>query len=69
MSESGMALTDHLGELRKRLMIAAISWLVAFLGCYGFGERLFEEIAKPVRQATARKIPFALPLLMAVPGV
>lgn len=47
----GMAITDHLGELRKRLMIAAISWLVAFLGCYGFGERLFEEIAQPVRQA------------------
>lgn len=47
----GMALTDHLGELRKRLMIAVISWLVAFLGCYGFGERLFELIAQPVRQA------------------
>jgi len=47
----GMALTDHLGELRKRLMIAAISWLVAFLGCYAFGERLFELISQPVRQA------------------
>ena len=50
MSE-GMAITDHLSELRKRLMYAAISWLVAFLGCYAFGERLFEEIAKPVRNA------------------
>jgi sec-independent protein translocase protein TatC len=46
----GMAITDHLGELRKRLMVASISWLVAFLGCYAFGERLFEEIAQPVRQ-------------------
>lgn len=51
MSEEGMALTDHLGELRKRLMIAAISWLVAFAASYSFGERLFEEIAKPVREA------------------
>ena len=47
----GMAITDHLSELRKRLMYAAISWLVAFLGCYAFGERLFEEIAQPVRNA------------------
>ncbi len=47
----GMAISEHLGELRKRLMIAAGSWLVAFLGCYSFGEKLFEYIAKPVRQA------------------
>ncbi len=47
----GMALPEHLGELRKRLMISAGSWLVAFLGCYGFGETLFEAIAAPVRQA------------------
>jgi sec-independent protein translocase protein TatC len=50
MSE-GMAITDHLAELRKRLIIAAGSWLVAFLACYSFGERLFEEIAAPVRAA------------------
>lgn len=47
----GMAITDHLSELRKRLVIAAVAWLVAFLGCYAFGERLFEEIAEPVRAA------------------
>ena len=47
----GMALTEHLAELRKRLVVAAVSWLVAFLGCYAFGERLFEEIAGPVRAA------------------
>ncbi|PLY02461.1 MAG: twin-arginine translocase subunit TatC [Desulfuromonas sp.] len=47
----GMALTDHLGELRKRLMIAAGTWVVAFLACYSFAERIFEYIAQPVRQA------------------
>lgn len=47
----GMAITEHLGELRKRMMIAAVSWLVAFLGCYSIGEKLFEYIAAPVRQA------------------
>ena len=47
----GMAISEHLGELRKRLMIAALSWLVAFLGCYSFGEKLFMYISVPVRQA------------------
>lgn len=50
MSDS-MALTDHLGELRKRLILAAGSWLVAFLACYSFAEKLFVEIAEPVRRA------------------
>ena len=47
----GMAISEHLGELRKRLMIAALAWLVAFIGCYSYGEKLFEYIAAPVRQA------------------
>lgn len=52
MSEAeGMAITDHLGELRKRLMIAALSWLVGFLACYSVAEKLFVYIAEPVRQA------------------
>ena len=44
-------LTSHLEELRKRLMIASIAWLVAFLGCYSVAERLFQFISEPVRQA------------------
>lgn len=47
----GMAISEHLGELRKRLVIAAGSWLVAFIGCYSVGERLFDYISVPVRQA------------------
>ncbi len=47
----GMAISEHLGELRKRLMISALAWLVAFIGCYSYGEKLFEFIAAPVRQA------------------
>ena len=53
MSETpgAMPLGNHLEELRKRLMIAAGSWLVAFLGCYSVAEQLFERISEPVRQA------------------
>ncbi|MCK4501766.1 MAG: twin-arginine translocase subunit TatC [Desulfuromonadales bacterium] len=47
----GMAITDHFGELRKRLLIAAGAWLVAFIGCYTVGEKIFEYISIPVRQA------------------
>lgn len=47
----GMALSNHLEELRKRLMIASGAWLVAFLGCYSIAERLFEAISQPVREA------------------
>ena len=48
---SEMPLTAHLEELRKRLMIASISWLVAFLGCYSVAEKLFKILSEPVQQA------------------
>ncbi len=48
---SEMPLTSHLEELRKRLMIASISWLVAFLGCYAVAEKLFKLLSEPVQQA------------------
>lgn len=49
MSEEQLPITKHLEELRKRLMIAAGAWLVAFLACYGFAEQLFQFISEPVR--------------------
>ncbi len=51
MSNDRMPLTSHLEELRRKLIIASISWLVAFLACYAFAEPLFNLIADPVRQA------------------
>ncbi len=39
-----MPLTSHLEELRKRLMIAVGSWIVAFIGCYTYAEWRFEQI-------------------------
>jgi sec-independent protein translocase protein TatC len=46
-----MPLTSHLEELRKRLMIASLSWLVAFLGCYSVAEKLFKILSEPVQSA------------------
>jgi len=51
MSDEQMPLTTHLEELRRKLIIAGISWLVAFLACYTYAEQLFNLIADPVRQA------------------
>lgn len=51
MSDEQLPFTSHLEELRKRLMIAAGAWLVAFIACYSFAERLFQFISEPVRAA------------------
>jgi sec-independent protein translocase protein TatC len=51
MSDERMPLTTHLEELRRKLIIAGISWLVAFLACYTFSEQLFALISEPVLQA------------------
>jgi sec-independent protein translocase protein TatC len=51
MDETRMPLTGHLEELRRRLIIAGVTWLVAFLVCYAFSEPLFNLIAEPVRAA------------------
>lgn len=51
-------MTDHrqahmiaLEHLRKRLMIAGGSWLLAFAVCWGFSEKLFLWVSEPVRAA------------------
>ena len=46
-----MPLISHLEELRRKLIMSAVSWLVAFLACYSYAEQLFALIAEPVRQA------------------
>ena len=51
MSDERMPLTSHLEELRRKLIISGVSWLVAFLACYAFAEPLFDLIATPVRAA------------------
>jgi sec-independent protein translocase protein TatC len=44
-----MTLTDHLEELRSRLVRMFIGAFVGFLACYGFAERMFEALMAPLK--------------------
>ncbi len=49
MSMVEQSITAHLEELRNRIIVSIGFWLVAFLVCYGFAERLYHYVAQPVR--------------------
>lgn len=51
MSEEEQSFFGHIEELRRRLIIAVIAWVVGFAACYSYAEILFQFIADPVRQA------------------
>jgi len=51
MLDEQLPITAHLEELRKRLVRAAVAWLIGFLACYSYAERLFQFISDPVRAA------------------
>ena len=50
MSEEKMPFTQHLEELRRRLIICFIAVAVGFLISYFFKERIFEWLMKPLLQ-------------------
>jgi len=47
MSDDKMPFTQHLEELRKRLIISAVAVAVGFLISYAFKEKIFEVLMKP----------------------
>jgi sec-independent protein translocase protein TatC len=51
MADEQLPFMAHLEELRRRLVIAAGTWLVAFFACYAFSDPLFRYISEPVRRA------------------
>ncbi len=51
MSNAHAPILTHLEELRRRLIIAGGTWLVAFFVCYAFSDTLFRYISEPVRKA------------------
>lgn len=46
-----MSLTEHLEELRGRIIRVAIILIISFFVCYGFGEKLQELLLAPLRVA------------------
>lgn len=51
MSTDKMPFTEHLEELRKRLIISAVAIGIGFLISYAFKERIFELLMKPWLEA------------------
>ncbi len=49
--EGAMSFLDHLDELRFRLTRAATAVMIAFVICFGFSDRIYSFLDKPVRVA------------------
>lgn len=48
--EARMTFTEHLGELRTRIIRAGIAVLVGFVVCYIFSNQIFEILRRPLMQ-------------------
>jgi sec-independent protein translocase protein TatC len=49
MTDEKMPLTEHLGELRKRILVSLISLLVAFVIAFYYSEQIFRLIMFPLK--------------------
>lgn len=56
MSNDKMPFTQHLEELRKRLIISVVAVFVGFLVSYGFKEAIFEVLMKPWIEALPKGV-------------
>lgn len=43
-----MGFWEHLEELRKRLMRAALAFVAAFMGCFAFSRQIYEFLSRPI---------------------
>jgi sec-independent protein translocase protein TatC len=50
-SEAKMSFFDHLEELRRRLVLATIGFVVAFFICWAYWEPIYSVLAKPITEA------------------
>lgn len=48
VDEKRMPLLDHLIELRRRLVYAAVTFTIAFIGCFYFAEPIYDFLVQPL---------------------
>lgn len=53
MDESRLPLTEHLAELRSRLVKSVVAWLAASIGAWNFKEQIFAALLAPAVKALA----------------
>ena len=51
INDKEMPLMEHLAELRRRLMWAAGTFIIAFVICYHFAPRIYDFLAAPLEHA------------------
>ena len=49
MADSKMPLTEHLGELRRRLLVAFVVFFVAFCACFYYSGAIFSILVLPMK--------------------
>ena len=54
MHDRPMSFTEHLGELRDRLLRSVLAVVVGFVAAYAFHEQVFGILARPVLDAMRR---------------
>lgn len=59
--EKRMTFTEHLGELRTRIIRSLIALVVAIFLCYLFSNTIFEQLARPLAPLSVRGIVTADP--------
>ena len=57
MDDGRMSLMQHLEELRKRIVRAAVAWFVAFMVCYNYAEQMYLLISRAAARRAARREP------------
>lgn len=58
IDESQAPLLDHLVELRRRLLLCAVTLLVTFIGCYAFAQQIFSFLVQPLIAAGQDRVIF-----------
>ncbi len=65
MEDEKQPLTEHLGDLRKRIFISLITFLAAFMICFSFAEDIFRLVVFPLKYNLV--LSFQNPFLQFVP--